>query len=335
MRQFAHPWAFALLLLIALRLFWSIREWRGGGGAFDFPSLGLVLPRRRSLKASLFWLPTLIEAAALVCLVVALARPQAVTTTSSERYGIDIVVAVDASGSMAAQDFHPRNRFAVAKELVAGFVEQRQNDRIGIVTFGARAATRVPITFDRQVAADALKKAEIGDNGDGTAIGHALATSVNRLKGSKSRSRVIILLTDGVNNAGSIDPLTASALAATAGIKIYAIGIGSQGTTFAPVRVQDPITGEIREERVPIRADIDEPMMQKIAASTGGAYFRAVDRDALAGVLGRIDQLEKSRQAAPKRITIEELYVEPLLWGIALCALSILTGETLWMRLPA
>src|SRR4051794_5012022 len=157
----------------------------------------------------------------------ALARPQRVVRmAANDRFGIDIVITLDASGSMAAEDFKPRNRFAVAKDLIGDFIARRQDDRVGIVTFGGRAATRVPITFDREVAKAILEKAEIGDNGNGTAIGHAIATSVNRLRTSRSRTRVIILVTDGVNNAGSIEPLTAAQLATRSGIRIYTIGVG-------------------------------------------------------------------------------------------------------------
>src|SRR6267143_3561899 len=176
-------------------------------------------------------------------MIIALARPQRVVRlASNDRYGIDIVIALDASGSMAAEDFKPRNRFAVAKDLIGDFIARRQDDRIGIVTFGVRAATRVPITYDRDIAQAILDKAQIGENGDGTAIGHAIATSVNRLRSSKTRSRIIILVTDGVNNAGSIEPMAAAQLAARFGIKIYTIGVGSRGAVPIPVKRQNPIS---------------------------------------------------------------------------------------------
>src|SRR5437870_10573914 len=196
-------------------------------------------------------------------MIIALARPQRVIRmASNDRYGIDIVVALDASGSMAAEDFRPRNRFTVAKELIGDFIHRRQDDRIGIVTFGVRAVTRVPITFDRDVAESILDRAEVGENGDGTAIGHAIATAVNRLRTSKSRSRVIILVTDGVNNAGSIDPFVASTLASKFGIKIYAIGVGSEGPVPLPIKRQNPFTGEIETVYQHIRGEIDEKSLR-------------------------------------------------------------------------
>src|SRR5204862_8259017 len=182
-----------------------------------------------------------------------------------------------ASGSMAAEDFRPRNRFAVAKDLIGDFIERRQDDRIGIVTFGVRAATRVPITYDRTVAQTILDRAEVGENGDGTAIGHAIATAVNRLRTSKSRSRIIILVTDGVNNAGSIDPSTAARVAAKFGIKIYTIGVGSRGPVPIPLKREDPFTGEIVTTYQIVRADIDEEALAAISKTTNGEYFRATD----------------------------------------------------------
>src|SRR5204862_105906 len=191
--------------------------------SFVVSSLALVTPKT-PLRARLAGAPFALEVLAALLMIVALARPQRVTRmASNDRFGIDIVIALDASGSMAAEDFRPRNRFAVAKDLIGDFISKRQDDRIGIVTFGVRAATRVPITYDRDVAGAILDRAQVGENGDGTAIGHAIATSVNRLRTSRTRSRIIILVTDGVNNAGSIEPMTAAQLASKYGIKIYTI----------------------------------------------------------------------------------------------------------------
>src|SRR5213078_3405738 len=203
------------------------------------------------------WLPFALEAIAALMMIVALARPQRVVRmAANDRFGIDIVIALDASGSMAAEDFKPRNRFGVAKELIGDFISKRQDDRIGIVTFGVRAATRVPITYDRDIAGAILERAQVGENGDGTAIGHAIATSVNRLRTSKTRTRIIILVTDGVNNAGSIEPMTAANLALKYGIKIYTIGVGSRGAVPVPIKREDPLTGEVVTQYQLIRADL-------------------------------------------------------------------------------
>src|SRR5713226_5761801 len=304
-------------------------------GAFTFSSLTLVSPKL-PLRARFAGLPFVLECLGALLMIIALARPQRVMRmATNERYGIDIVVALDASGSMAAEDFRPRNRFVVAKDLIGDFIARRQDDRIGIVTFGVRAATRVPITYDRDIALAILDKAQVGENGDGTAIGHAIATSVNRLRTSKTRTRVIILVTDGVNNAGSIEPITAARLAARDGIKIYTIGVGSRGAVPIPVKRVDPFTGEIVTTYQLIRADLDEESLSAIARTTGGEYFRATDARAMSSVLDRIDKLEKTRLTAPKSERIDELYTGPLAAALGALALALLSGETLWQKISA
>ncbi len=215
-----------------------------------------------------------------------------------------------------------------AKDLIGDFIGKRVDDRIGIVTFGVRAVTRVPITFDREIARAILEKAEVGENGNGTAIGHAVATAVNRLKTSKSRSRVIILVTDGVNNAGSVDPVVAATLAAKYGIKIYAVGVGSQGPVPLPIKRQNPFTGEI--ETV-----YQQKTLSAIAGATGGEYFRATDARAMSAVLNRIDQLEKTRLTAPKTESVMELYAWPLGGAVSLLGLALLLGETFFFKVPS
>jgi Ca-activated chloride channel family protein len=333
--RFANPWWLLLGLAVAARVALLAWDRRRRFGAFVVSSLALVSPKTAP-RARLAWLPFSLEVIAALLMVVALARPQRVTRmASNDRYGIDIVIALDASGSMAAEDFRPRNRFAVAKDLIGDFISKRQDDRIGIVTFGVRAATRVPITYDREIAAAILDRAQVGENGDGTAIGHAIATAVNRLRTSKSRSRIIILVTDGVNNAGSIDPSTAAQLAAKFGIKIYTIGVGSRGPVPIPFKREDPFTGEIVTTYQIVRADIDEQSLAQIARTTGGEYFRATDSKAMSAVLDRIDKLEKTRLTAPKTEKIDELYLPPLAGGVMIFALALLSGETLWMKVSA
>ena len=334
MTRLAAPEWLGALALLALWCLWEIRTHRSGVAAFRISSLALA-GSSRSVVAALAWIPSLLGVAGLALLVVALARPQRVFTFSSEKRGIDIVITLDASGSMGAEPFRPRNRFTVAKQLIARFVEKRTDDRIGIVTFGARAATRVPVSFDHRIVVAALETCELGDHGDGTAIGHAIATSVNRLRGSKARSRVIILLTDGINNAGSIDPATAASLARQLGIRLYAIGVGSRGVVQMPVRIQNRLTGEVETIYRLMRADIDEAMLTSIAESTGGSYFRATDERTLESIFARIDELERTSLEAPKTTSIEELYETPLVAGLILLAIALVAGETIWMRLPA
>lgn len=335
MTHFASPLWFALVALLVARTFLLWRDRRSRFGAFGFSSLSLV-SETRTLRARTAWLPFALEGIALLLLIVALARPQRVTRlAANDRFGIDIVIALDASGSMAAEDFRPDNRLGVAKQLIGDFIARRQNDRIGLVTFGSRAATRVPITYDRRVVESILDQTEIGDHGNGTAIGHALATSVNRLRTSKVRTRVIILVTDGVNNSGSIDPRVAAQLAAQNGIKVYTIGVGSEGPVPLPVKRQNPFTGQIETVYTHIRGELDEATLRAIADGTGGEFFRAADVQALGAVLRRIDALEKTRINAPKREQIDELYAWPLALGLALLALGWVAGETVWMKVSA
>ncbi len=335
MTRLASPWWLLLALLVIARVALLIRDRRHRFGVFTLSSLTLVNPGT-SLRARLAGLPFLLECLAALAMIFALARPQRVTRlATNDRYGIDIVIALDASGSMAAEDFRPRNRFTVAKELIGDFIAKRQDDRIGIVTFGVRAATRVPITYDREIAQAILEKAQVGENGDGTAIGHAIATAVNRLRSSKTRSRVIVLVTDGVNNSGSIEPITAAQLAAKNGIKMYTIGVGSQGAVPIPLKRQDPMTGEIVTTYQLVRADLDETTLNAIAHVTGGEYFRATNAKTMGEILDRIDKLEKSRLIGPKNEKVDELYTGPLGAGLAMLALALMSGETIWQKISA
>lgn len=333
MIEFADPlWLFAFVIPLA-RLAFLALDRRKRYASLPFSSMS-VIRSDSGWRVRTSLVPFVIEMLALSFAIIALARPQRILLTGDERSGIDIVVALDSSGSMAAEDFQPRNRFEVAKDLLAQFLSQRVDDRIGIVTFGSRAATRVPITFDRDAALRALEWTRLGENGDGTAIGHAIATSVNRLKKSEARSRIVVLVTDGVNNAGSIDPATATALAKTNGVRIYTIGVGSRGLVPVPVKVQNRFTGEIETDYRAMRVDLDEALLQGIAKQTGGTYYRATTEKGLAGVLDTIDELEESRYEGERRRTADELYRLPL--GLAAIALllSIFMGETIWLRLP-
>ena len=333
--HFASPLWLIAALLIALRVALLIRDRRRHFGAFTISSLNLISPKL-PVRARFAGLPFVLECAAALLMILALARPQRITRlATNDRYGVDIVIALDASGSMAAEDFRPRNRFAVAKDLIGDFISRRQDDRIGIVTFGVRAATRVPITYDRDIAQAILDKAQVGENGDGTAIGHAIATAVNRLRTSKTRSRIIILVTDGVNNAGSIEPMTAANIAAKYGIKIYTVGVGSRGAVPIPIKREDPLTGEVITSYQLIRADLDEETLSAIAKTTGGEYFRATDARTMSGVLNRIDSLEKTRLTAPKSERVDELYDTPLAAALGVLALALLSGETLWQKISA
>jgi Ca-activated chloride channel family protein len=254
----------------------------------------------------------------LALLIVAFARPQ--TGRHEEEIltdGISIALAVDISGSMRTEDFKPRNRLAVAKDVVAGFVRGRRNDLIGLVVFAANAYTRCPLTLDYGVLLDLLREVDIAPREeDGTAIGMGLATAVARLKDARGKSKVIILLTDGRNNRGQVDPLSGARLAQALGIKVHAIGVGTEGE--APYPIDDPILGR---RYINVSADIDEEALQEIAAATGGQYFRATDARALKGIFQKIDRMERTEMKVRGYVRRTEQFASFLYPG----ALLILT----------
>lgn len=277
-----------------------------------------------------------LRAAAVAVVVVCLARPQ--TEKGYELVkteGIDIMMALDISGSMRAEDFKPLNRITVAKQVVADFVSKISNDRVGLVVFAAKSFTRCPLTLDYSVFKNLLEEVDVGMIEDGTAIGLALANSVARLKDSKAKSKVIILVTDGVNNRGEIDPLTGASLAQAAGIKVYTIGVGREGG--APV----PIIDQFGRKRYATNPDgslylteIDEDTLKKIASITGGRYYRATDEKALEDIYNKILEMEKSELEVKRFKQYREL--APLLLPFALLALfaEILLTNTWWRRIP-
>jgi Ca-activated chloride channel homolog len=263
-------------------------------------------------------------------LIMALARPQlGAAEEDLLTEGVDIVVALDCSGSMAAEDFQPKNRISVAKEQVRQFILGRRSDRIGLVIFAAKSFTKCPLTVDYDVLLQQVDDVRLGTIQDGTAIGNGLATALNRLRYSKAKSRVIVLLTDGVNNTGEIDPLTAADLAKSFGVKIYAIGVGSEGV--APYPVDDPVLGR---RMINIEVQIDEELLKKISHSTGGEYYRAVDRDSLAKIFKTIDSLEKSKVQVKSYTHYRELF-EWLLWpGLGLIMAGVVLSQTRWRKMP-
>ncbi len=317
---FATPWALLLLLLLPAWWLWRRRR-RPPAIVFSRVAALAKGPKAgRGIARTLFTLRNL----ALLALIVALARPRsgarAENVTSD---GINIVLAIDISSSMLAQDFQPNNRLEVAKEKVKQFVASRRSDRIGIVAFSGEALTQVPLTTDYPVVLAAVDNLAAGQLEDGTAIGTAIATAANRLRDAPGRSRVLILLTDGENNRGSIDPRTAAQAAGTIGVRIYTIGVGTEG--MAPVPVGRGLFG-LRYENRPVR--IDEPLLTEVATSTGGRYFRARDAAALQNIYAQIDRLER----VPVRTRTYVRYTEQFRWlvAIALAALLLELGLFAW-----
>jgi len=327
--EFAYPVFFYGLILVPLLVAWYI--WRGRKSTGSMTVSGFENLNEHSGTARI-WLRHILFAlrmAVIALLVVVLARPQSsnqweqVTTE-----GIDIVMCMDVSGSMRAMDFRP-NRLEASKNVGIEFVNARENDRFGLVVFAGESFTQCPMTTDRAVVINFLKEIDFGMIEDGTAIGMGLATAVNRIKDSKAVSKVVILLTDGVNNRGDVGPVTAAEIAASFGIRVYTIGVGTEGT--APVPVQDAF-GRTLTRNMPV--EIDEAVLQKIAETTGGTYFRATDNHKLREIYQQIDQMEKTRLDVKQYSKKKEEYFPFLLSAMLLLLLEILLRYTLFRTIP-
>jgi Ca-activated chloride channel homolog len=286
--NFAYPWVLLAFIILPILIVWYIRNHNRQQGSFTISSLQQV-PAQASWRVTFRHLPFILRMLSLACIIVALARPQ---TRNDEELvsgeGVDIVLCIDVSGSMLAQDLIP-NRMEAAKEVAGNFVESRATDRISLVIFSGESFTLSPLTTDKQILKSQIYNIQSGLLEDGTAIGMGLATSVERLRSSKSKSKVVILLTDGENNGGFIDPNTAKELAKSLAVKVYTIGVGTDG--YAPVPIQGPGGISMQREKV----NIDEKLMKQIAEETGGKYFRAKDNQGLKDIYAEIDKLEKSR----------------------------------------
>jgi Ca-activated chloride channel homolog len=293
---FRDPYLLLLLLVIPVAIALRVAREKRGDGALVVPTLAFVARVRPGWRVRYRHLPFVLACIGFAGLVVALARPRVgLERTESWTEGVDIVVALDASGSMAAEDFKPKNRFFVAKAATRTFVEGRPQDRLGLIAFAGRSRTVVPLTTDRAMLLQRLSELKLGDQGDGTAIGMALGNSLARLGASKAKSKVIVLVTDGGNNAGEIDPDTAANVAKGLGIRVYTVGVGTAGGPVEiPVPVRDPDTGRVVERRVLAQVDVDEKLLGRIAETTGGRFFRATDPAGLAETYAEIDRLEKT-----------------------------------------
>ncbi len=268
---------------------------------------------------------------AIIFLIIALMRPQKVNEfVDVITEGVDIILTIDTSGSMQAMDFKPKNRLEVAKDVIENFINGRKGDRIGLVVFAARAVTLCPLTIDYQILTRFLGEIHTGILPDGTAIGDALGVSINRIKEGKAKSKVVILITDGVNNTGEVSPLTAAEIAKENRIKVYTIGVGTNGV--APIYVRDPYTGH--KKIAYMKVEIDEKLLKKIAKITGGKYFRATDSEALKKIFKTIDSLEKTKMKAKYYYNYKELFYIPLLISIFLILLGVVIEEIISRRLP-
>jgi Ca-activated chloride channel family protein len=319
--QLASPWWLLLLLAIPLLAWRHHRSWEPGAVTFS----------RLPGGAGGAWrlhLPFYCRLAALTLLVVALARPQlGYSWEETTTEGIDIQLALDISGSMGAEDFAPKNRLEVAKRVLADFVAGRPGDRIGMVAFAGAAVTKAPPTTDRRMLQELIASLELHSLPDGTAIGLALASAAARLKDSPAKTRLVVLVTDGDNNAGQIDPDSAAAIAAGLGIKVYTVAVGTEdGPVVIPVPVRNPLTGQVQVRRVPWNVRVDEALLKRVADRTGGRFFHAHDPEALQHIFAAIDRLERTPLEVRQRVRHEERF-QPLAWGaLALLLLPLLAA---------
>ena len=324
---FRHPAFFFLLLLLPLIFFWARRRKKL---EFAFSSLELLKGRPTTLRMRLFQALPILRAVMFLLLIAALARPSSISSDKEyQTNGVDIIIALDISGSMLAEDFQPENRVYVAKQEASKFISGRENDRVGLVVFAKKAFTQCPLTLDYRILVELLSEIRVGMIVDGTAIGMGIATAVNRLRDSNAKSKVIILITDGENNSGNIDPVTAAELAKSFGVKVYTIGVGKGG--LVPFPVEDPLFGK---RYIQANVEIDETTLKRIADITGGLFFRARDPVALSEIYERINKLEKSEVKVKEYRSFNELFPLFLIPALLLLLLEIFLRRTLLLKVP-
>ncbi|MDA3821815.1 MAG: VWA domain-containing protein [Bacteroidales bacterium] len=326
---FANPGFFYLFIAIGLMLVWYVLSGRKATATISVSGFEGFSEKSAGWKVYLRHLLFTFRILALSFLIIALARPQSTNRWEKVRTeGIDIVMAMDISGSMRAMDFKP-NRLEAAKEMGAEFVNSRSDDRFGLVVFAGESFTQCPLTTDKAVVSNFMNELDFGMVEDGTAIGMGLATAVNRLKDSKTESKVIILLTDGVNNQGEIGPLTAAELASNYGIRVYTIGVGSMG--LAPYPVQDVFGRTVVQK---MQVEIDEDVLKKIAITTSGKYFRATDNDKLREIYSEIDTMEKTQLDVKQFSKRKDEYFPLLFISILFIGLEVILRYTLFRTIP-
>jgi Ca-activated chloride channel family protein len=318
-------------VLIVFMIYFYLKKRRLQSATVKYSDLKIIRRSARSGRQRFRFLLIVFRILAIAFFIIAFARPQAGTENrevSAET--VDIMLALDVSGSMKAEDFERNtSRLHIAKEEIKDFINKRTSDRIGLVVFSASSFTQCPLTLDYGVLLNFLDQVKFGMIKDGTAIGMALANSINRLRESQSKSKVIILLTDGVNNAGQIDPLTAATIAKTMDVKIYTIGVGKPGNAMYPV--DDPIFGK---RYVYLPNEIDEESLREIAQKTGGKYFRARSKEELAEIYDEIDQLEKTEIKVSEYIQYRELFIIFVYLGLGFLIFEMLLGHTFFRKIP-
>ncbi len=326
---FAYPWVLYSLIILPLMFIWYWFRGRKKEPSINYSSLKIFKSVSPNWKERLRHLPFILRCIAVGLFIVALARPQSFSSGENiYAEGIDIAMVLDISGSMLAEDFRP-NRLDAAKNVIDEFIQGRSTDRIGLVIFSREAFTQCPLTIDYSVLRNLLKDIKSGMIEDGTAIGNAIANGVNRLKDSEAKSRIIILLTDGINNAGEVNPVSAAQIAKTFGIRIYTIGVGTRGE--APYPIQTPFG--LKYQMVPV--EIDEAVLKEIASITNGQYYRATNNKTLEQIYNQIDKMEKTRVEVTSYRNAKELFYSWLVGGLVFLFLELGLSKTLLRRLPS
>lgn len=331
MFRFANPEFLVLFVFIPILVFWYLRKNRNRGGTLRYSNLSVInriekISNKKRYRHLIF----VLRIFAISLLIICFARPQSGSTEEEViTEGIDIVLAMDISSSMLAEDFKPNNRLEAAKVVATDFIRGRQNDRIGMVVFAAKSFTQCPLTMDYGILMNFIEEVEIGLIEDGTAIGMAIANAAMRLRDSKAKSKVVILLTDGQNNRGELDPITAAKVAAAFNIRIYAVGVGKRGEALYPV--DDPIFGK-RYVRMPVQ--IDEKMLKQVAKITNARYFRATDKESLDQIFKEIDELEKTKIEVKQFTRFKELFTNYLFLALAVIVLEVVLTNTKFRKIP-
>lgn len=327
MYTFAYPHYFWLLILVPFFI-WLYFHRRKSPSTFTLSTLGAFEGMNPVWRTRLRWIPFVLALLSFIFGVIALARPQSSSSHSTQSTeGINIVLTLDISGSMLARDLDP-NRIEAAKSVAAEFISSRPNDNIGLVVFAGESYTQCPLTTDHAVLLNLLREVQMGYVNDGTAIGSGLATSVNRLKEVEEGSKVVILLTDGTNNQGTITPITAAEIAESFGIRVYTIGVGTMGEALYPVQTY------LGLEYIRMPVEIDEEVLTRIASTTGGKYFRATDNSSLRQIYAEIDQLEKAKMKV-ESFTQKSEHFPPFLWTSLISALlALVSRSTIFRSMP-